>query len=146
MEYLDHTSNVERFTAEMIQEGASESDISAFLQKLAEAVNALREAGVYHQDLSGKNVLTRKGELFFFIDLESIVPAERYTRKMHYKNHVQLYDSFCDLLGDDLLESFLAQMLPEGQDYATWSKIVRRGQAARRAKQIATWRKQGKSL
>jgi hypothetical protein len=59
---------------------------------------------------------------------------------------VQLYDSFCDILGDDLLEPFLAQMLPEDLDYAAWSKDVRRGQAARRQRQIAIWRKQGRSL
>ncbi len=146
MEYLEGTCNVERFMAEMIQDGASENRIRTFLRELAQALNGLQEAGAFHQDLSGKNILTRKGEIFYFIDLESILPVEQYTRKMHYKNHVQLYDSFCDFLGDDMLEPFLAQMLPQDQDYATWSKVVRRGQAARRSRQISIWRKQGKSF
>ena len=93
-----------------------------------------------------KNIFTRKGEKFYFIDLDSIVPVKRYSRGMHYTNHVQLYDSFCDYLGDDMLEPFMAQMLPEGQDYATWVKLIRRGQMERRTRQIETWRKQGRSL
>ncbi|HOD48479.1 MAG TPA: lipopolysaccharide kinase InaA family protein [Candidatus Hydrogenedentes bacterium] len=146
MDYLDQTSNVERFAAEMVQEGATENQIRDFLRDLALAIDTLREVGVFHRDLSGKNILTRDGKTFFFVDLESVVPVKRYTPRMRYKNHVQLYDSFCDFLGDDVLEPFLSLMLPEDQDYATWSKIVRQGQTARRSRQIAAWRKQGRSL
>ncbi|MFO7976341.1 MAG: lipopolysaccharide kinase InaA family protein [Candidatus Hydrogenedentota bacterium] len=145
MDYLDGAYNVERFAADMVQEAASDQ-LPNFFRALAQSINALREAGVYHRDLSGKNILTREGKEFFFIDLESIFPVKRYTRRMHFKNHVQLYDSFCDFVGDDMLEVFLSELLPENEDYARWSKIVRHGQAARRARQIATWRKQGKSL
>jgi len=146
MEYLDGANNVERYLAEMVQDGAPEERIRTFLGGLAQTVNALREAGAFHRDLSGKNIFTRKGEKFYFIDLDSIVPVKRYSRGMHYTNHVQLYDSFCDYLGDDMLEPFMAQMLPEGQDYATWVKLIRRGQMERRTRQIETWRKQGRSL
>ncbi len=146
MEYLDGANNVERYLAEMVQDGAPEERIRTFLGGLAQTVNALREAGAFHRDLSGKNIFTRKGEKFYFIDLDSIVPVKRYSRGMHYTNHVQLYDSFCDYLGDDMLDPFMAQMLPEGQDYATWVKLIRRGQMERRTRQIETWRKQGRSL
>ena len=145
MEYLEGTCNVERFMAEMIQDGASENRIRAFLRELAQALNGLQEAG-HSIRIVGKNIRRARGRYSYFIDLESILPVEQYTRKMHYKNHVQLYDSFCDFLGDDMLEPFLAQMLPQDQDYATWSRVVRRGQAARRSRQISIWRKQGKSF
>ena len=146
MDYLEKACNVERYAVELVQDEAPEEDIRTFLRGLARAVNELRGVGAYHQDLSGKNIYTRDGERFHFIDLESIVPAERHTRKMIFRNHVQLYDSFCDLLGDDLLEPFLAEMAPEEQDYAMWAKLVRRGQAARRTRQVAIWRRQGRSL
>ena len=146
MDYLERECNVERYALELVQNETPEESIRAFLRGLAQAVNELRGAGAFHQDLSGKNIFTRDGERFYFIDLESIVPAERHTRKMLFRNHVQLYDSFCDLLGDDLLEPFLAEMAPEEQDYAVWAKLVRRGQAARRTRQIAIWRRQGRSL
>ncbi len=146
MEYLEGANNVERCLAEMLQDGASEERIRSFLHGLAQTVNALRDAGAYHRDLSGKNIFTRNGETFYFIDLDSIVPVKRYSRGMQYANHVQLYDSFCDFLEDDLLEPFLGLMLPEGEDYPTWVKQVRRGQAERRSRQLAIWRKQGRSL
>ncbi|HOF39855.1 MAG TPA: lipopolysaccharide kinase InaA family protein [Candidatus Hydrogenedentes bacterium] len=146
MEYLEGANNVERCMAEMVQDGAPEERLRTFLHDLAQTVNALRDAGAYHRDLSGKNIFTRNGEKFYFIDLDSIVPVKRYSRGMLYANHVQLYDSFCDFLGDDLLDSFIALMLPDEEDYATWVKQVRRGQAERRSRQLAIWRKQGRSL
>jgi serine/threonine protein kinase len=146
MDHLDGASNVERFAADMVQEGATTEQIRSFLRDLAYAIDKLCKTGVFHRDLSGKNILTREGKEFFFIDLESVFPVTRYTRSMRYKNHVQLYDSFCDFVGHDLLQVFLSQLLPENEDYAMWSKMVRQGQVARRARQIAIWRRQGRSL
>lgn len=146
MDFLEGTTNVERFAADRVQDGATPEELRGFFRGLAQSITSLRQARVFHRDLSGKNILTRDGKEFFFIDLESVYPAERYTRKMHFKNHVQLYDSFCDFVGDDVLDVFLFELLPENEDYARWSKIVRRGQAARRTRQLARWRRQGRSL
>ena len=146
MEFLQGMTNVERFAAQLVQNEADDEHVNSFLHELAHAVTSLQEAEAYHKDLSGKNILTQDGRRFCFIDLESVVPAARQTRRMVLKNHIQLYDSFCDFWGDDFLEPFLAQMLPEGEDYARWARIVRRGQAARRSRQIALWKRQGRSL
>ena len=60
------------------------------------------------------------------------------------KNHVQLYDSFCDLWGDHLLELFIGHMLPSGTDLGPWMVKVRQSQAERRARIEAIWRGQGR--
>ncbi len=145
MDYLQDQVNVERFASAMVERKAADEEISAYLAALAEAVNGLSKAGAYHADLSGKNIYTKDGSDFHFIDLDGVVLNRRYTDKLRMKNHTQLYDSFCDFWGDEHLLPFLAQMLPEGHDYRVWAKAVRRSQASRRRRQMDLWKRQGRS-
>lgn len=143
-EYLNCACNVEHHAKALHQAGAPQQEIATFLAGIADAVNALNAAGAYHADLSGKNLFTRGGEEFFFIDLDGVQVGATYTEARRFKNHVQLYDSFCDIFGDDLLGPFLARMLPDGRNAREWTAQVRAGQRERRAIIEAKWRKQGK--
>jgi len=143
-EFLAGFRNVEQHAAELAANRASQETISAFLDGLAGAVNELTAADAFHTDLSGKNIFTRHGASFCFIDLDGVVLDQPYTEQRRMKNHVQLYDSFCDLLGDDLLGPFLAHMLPAGRPIAGWLAAVRAAQRVRRARTVAKWKKQGK--
>lgn len=143
-EFLDGFRNVEQHAAELAANHASQETIGAFLDGLARAVNKLTAADAFHTDLSGKNVFTHHGTAFCFIDLDGVVLDRPYTEQCRLKNHVQLYDSFCDLFGDHLLEPFLARMLPGGQPISEWLAAVRAAQRVRRARTVAKWKKQGK--
>lgn len=143
-EYLRGAFNVEHHAKALHEAGAPPQEIAVFLARIADAVNSLNASGAYHADLSGKNVFTKGGEEFFFIDLDGVQVGATYTEARRFKNHVQLYDSFCDIFGEDLLGPFLARMLPDGQDAREWTAQVRAGQRERRAIIEAKWRKQGK--
>ncbi len=79
-------------------EGADELRLSSFLYHLAVAINSLADNGAYHGDLSGKNIFTRDGVRFYLIDLDAVELNVPYDEERRLKNHVQLYDSFCDAL------------------------------------------------
>ncbi len=128
-DYLDGCRNVEEHAAQL-----AEKTVTAFLARLADAVNALTTTGAYHTDLSGKNIFTRKGETFYFIDLEGIVLEGLYSDSRRMENHVQLYDSFCDLWPPELLDPFIVRMLHKTEDEASWIRAVHENQKARRAK------------
>jgi len=144
MECLDGWVNVEVEARRIAAEGADPNRVAGFLSAIAAAVNALVAAGVRHTDLSGKNILTRSGGEFAFIDLDAAHLDGPYTDRLRLLNHVQLYDSFCDLWDDGVLGPFLGQMAPPGRDPASWLDAVRRGQARRRARTEAVWRRQGR--
>lgn len=146
MDYLAEHCNVEHYAGALVQQKASGETIHAYLAALAEAVNALVASGAYHADLSGKNILTRDGARFVFIDLEGVEIGRPYTPRLRLKNHTQLYDSFCDFWDDEFLEPFLARMIPDDVDYRGWCKRVRMTQRMRRARQMSIWRRQGRSL
>ena len=81
------------------------------------------------------HILTRDGQTFFFVDLDSVALGRCFTdRPPRLRNHVQLYDSFRDRLDDRFLEPFLARMLPSTLTLADWMKRVRRLQSKRRAR------------
>ncbi len=108
-------------------------------------MNRLTAIGAIHTDLAGKNVLTRDGESFYFIDLDGIVLGEAFDEMRQLQLHVQLYDSFIDRCDDALLVPFLKAMLP--QDYPqfeTWIARVKAAQAVRRARTVAAWKREGK--
>jgi len=138
-EYLEGYRNVERFLLALVQRGAGRDTVSMFLQDLADAVNRLTGSGAYHADLSGKNILTRDGTEFFFVDLDAVALNVEYTDEMRMKNHVQLYDSFCDLLNDTMLVPFIERMLTEKHNPRVWMPAVRKGQNARRSRFEKTW-------
>ncbi|MCP4644326.1 MAG: hypothetical protein GY851_28040 [bacterium] len=143
-EYIDGACDVEAYADRYLVGQAEPEDIHAYLKRIADAVNALAASGAYHADLAGKNILTRDGVSFFFIDLDSVALGCRYTKDLRMKNHVQLYDSFCDRWDDGFLEPFLARMLPDTDGLPNWMKKVRELQSIRRARTEAAWRRHGR--
>ncbi len=135
--------DVETFLSQVIAEGADGIRLSSFLHHLAEALASLEACGAWHGDLSGKNIYTRDGVHFYFIDLDAVELKAPYDEARRMKNHVQLYDSFCDALSDVLLVPFLESLLPEDCDLRTWMPRVRKEQELRRVKVEAYWAKYG---
>jgi len=133
-EELHDARDVEAFTLALIRRGAGEQTFRDFLTALAEAVNALVAARAFHADLSGKNIYTRDGTRFWFIDLDDVTLNETYDEERRLKNHAQLYDSFCDALGDQLLVPFIREMLPPEIDPRVWMPRVRQAQSERRGR------------
>jgi len=131
-QYLEGYRDVEVFLQALARHGAGQDTVALFLRGLADAVNRLTDAGACHADLSGKNIYTREGTRFVFIDLDAVELGRTYTREMRMKNHVQLYDSFCDTLSDTMLVPFIQRMIPEGEDPRVWLPAVRKGQRERR--------------
>jgi tRNA A-37 threonylcarbamoyl transferase component Bud32 len=142
-EFLDGYVDVERYADDLIQSHASPRRVANYLAELAEAVNRLCSYQAFHRDLAGKNVLTRDGRAFYFVDLDAVAIKRTYGDRERLKNHVQLYDSFCDRWGDDVLEPFIALMLPDPAQVRRWMEAVRTEQRRRRARTQALWRKEG---
>ena len=134
LSYLSGCRGVEEHAWELLTQNASPETVHAFFAGLADAVNALARAGVFHQDLAGKNIYTASGERFYFIDMDAIILDAPYTRERRLKNHVQLYDSFCDWYDDTFLEPFIRRMCPEDWPAAEWLRLIAREQQARRTR------------
>jgi hypothetical protein len=130
--FLDGYVNVEVYAAQLVREAAPREALDGFFSGLATAVNELTSAGAYHADLSGKNILTKDGAEFYFIDLDGVVLGKRYDDGLRLKNHVQLYDSFCDFCDHDTLARFIAGMTPDGSPFTAWLHSVKHGQKIRR--------------
>lgn len=143
-EYLDGFRNVEQFLASLIQQGAGHDTLALYFDAMADAVNAFCATGAFHEDLSGKNLFTRDGQHFRFIDLDAVVLGVDYDLNKRLTNHIQLYDSFCDQVSDHLLVPFITRMLPPEQDPRIWMPKVRKGQQARRLRTEKKWARQGK--
>jgi len=142
-QYLSFYYDVETWLSLQIREGIEGKDITAFLDGLAKAVNTLCDSGAWHADLSGKNIMTRDGTQFYFVDLDAVQLEGGYNDEKRLKNHVQLYDSFCDALSDALLVPFIQAMLPDHLDLRVWMPKVRKAQQERRTKVEAYWAKHG---
>ncbi len=142
-QYLAGQVNSEEFLLSLLKQGAGADVIGGFLDRLADAINSIEAAGAHHTDLSGKNVFTREGDRFFFIDLDAVSLDSAIDEKERFKNHVQLYDSFCDALNDSLMVPFIEKMLPAEIDLRVWMPRVRKAQQERRAAVEAKWEKQG---
>lgn len=140
---LQRHRDVESYLSEVISNGANGLILSSFLHHLAEDLNRLEAAGAYHSDLSGKNIYTRDGTRFYLIDLDAVECGVDYDAKKRMRNHVQLYDSFCDALSDSLLVPFIGELLDESHDLRVWMPEVRKEQAKRREKVELDWAKNG---
>jgi hypothetical protein len=90
---------------------------SEFFRQLADALSKLLSYGIYHGDLSGKNVLVE--ELghdrwrFYFLDLESVILWRKPTRRRRRKNVAQLYRSirrWCDAYQNDWFRREMARV------------------------------------
>ena len=134
LSYLTGCRTVEAHAWELLNQEAPPDAVHAFFAELAGAVNALARAGAYHQDLAGKNIYTAGGERFYFIDLDAIILDAPYTRERRLKNHVQLYDSFCDWYDNTFLEPFIRRMCPADWPAADWLPLIAREQQARRTR------------
>lgn len=141
--YLQDQRNVEHFAVGLCQRGAGLDTLALFLEALARSLNALSEAGAYHADLSGKNIYTQDGAHFTFIDLDAVQLGVAYTPERRLKNHIQLYDSFCDFIHERLLVPFIAQLLPPDIDARLWLPKVRAGQEKRRRQLEARYARRG---
>lgn len=131
--FLEGCRNVEKYAAKLARQADCEEPLEKFFSALVQAVNSLCETGAHHSDLSGKNIFTKDGEAFYFIDLEAVALNQPYTEELRMKNHVQLYDSFCDFVEDKLLVRFLSLLLPEEYHVRDWMPEVRSAQRRRRA-------------
>jgi len=149
-EFLDGFENVELYAARLAKEAQElpfipnwpphhdywppppAPPLDSFFHRLAEAINGLEEAGAYHADLSGKNIFTKDGQEFYFIDLDGVVLGIDHRDKHRLKNHVQLYDSFCDFCDTRALLWFHAHVQRTHVPLESWMQAVVEGQAARR--------------
>ena len=144
-EYLDGYINIEDYLADRLESGWGPAEVDAYLEGIARHVNDLCAAGVYHNDLAGKNILTRDGRSFVFIDLDGIVLDRPYTEDRRFKNHVQLYDSLLDHVDHDRLVPFLHQMLPDSVPREPWIDRVVAAQRARRERTLKKWAVEGRT-
>jgi serine/threonine-protein kinase RIO1 len=143
LQYLAGQINSEEFLLSLLKQGAGADAIGGFLDRLADAINSIEAAGAHHADLSGKNIFTREGDRFFIIDLDAVSLDTPIDEEMRLKNHVQLYDSFCDALNDSLMVPFIGKMLPAELDLRVWMPRVRKAQHERRVALETKWEKQG---
>ncbi len=143
LQYLAGQINAEEFLLSLLKQGAGADAIGGFLDRMADGINSIEAAGAYHADLSGKNIFTREGDRFFFIDLDAVLLDTPTDEEARLKNHVQLYDSFCDALSDSLMVPFIGKMLPSSLDLRVWMPRVRKAQQERRVAIEAKWEKQG---
>lgn len=139
-EHLRGHRSVQQFLHALVKQGAGQETITQFLDALANAVLALMASGAFHADLAGKNIYTEDGTSFYFIDLDAVILGTPYTQEMRLRNHVQLYDSFCDQLNDAVLVPFIQRMLPKDIDSRVWLPALRTAQAERRRFIRKPWR------
>jgi len=142
--YLEGYVNVEDFARSLVSQSATGYEIEVFLRNLAGAVATLDGARAYHSDLSGKNIFTSDAKSFVFIDLDAVTLDTDLSDEQRLLNHVQLYDSFCDLWDDGILQTFVEALWQGATAPPGWFDRVKAGQSARRARTEALWRKQGR--
>ena len=130
--FLAEHVNVEVFAAKLVKSSATQEALDVFFAGLASAVNRLTSVGAYHADLSGKNIFTKDGSEFYFIDLDGVVLGKPYSDALRLKNHIQLSDSFCDFCDHNTLGRFHSRMLPDSENLEKWMPQVVEGQKLRR--------------
>ena len=143
-EFMRGYVSVEDYARSLGGHHANPDAVNQFLSRLALALRQLEAAGGYHADLSGKNILTTDGEQFVFVDLDAMSLVNTIDENMRLKNHVQLYDSFCDQWTTEYLTPFLASLLPDTLRADAWMPQVWKGQRERRARSEAIWRREGR--
>ena len=143
--FLANQRNVEQFLQALIIQKAGPDTIHSFLGGLAHAINQFNACGARHGDLSGKNVFTADGRHFTFIDLDDVTLDGCNDEAHVLKNHVQLYDSFCDVLSDSIMVPFMEKLLPPDADIRVWMPRVRAAQKTRREAVEERWAQEGKT-
>ncbi len=111
-EFLYNSYNVEVFIKNEIYKDKGIS-LDNFFDTLSKTVLSLWEKGIYHKDLSGKNLLTINGQKIYLVDLDSTAIKKHFNIQYKIRNLVQIYDSFCDFLEEDILKKFIFSLLTE---------------------------------
>ena len=131
-EYLeDHVPALE-----FIQIKAAEGDgatIDAFLTTLADALNALAKAHVYHRDLKLANILTKDGTSLYIVDLDEAHMNRPYVPEQRMRNHIQIAGGMRLFCRANQINQFLQQTLPPGENPDAWIDQVWKGIGNRRA-------------
>lgn len=123
--YLDGHVTIRNFALNAV--GLPQSEVIAFLNRLADAVIRCNAIQAYHSDLADKNVFTNDGERFVFVDLESvIIPCEPGERD-RVRNCVQLLDAFYDIWPEAMLDVLVKRLAPRGANLEAWRSAVLRG-------------------
>jgi len=109
-EYLFDSYNVEIFIKDDIysRKGITLED---FFNTMKEFLLLLWEKGIYHKDLSGKNLLTVNGKSIYLVDLDSTHLINHFTIKYKIRNLIQIYDSFCDFVDEYILKDLIFTVL-----------------------------------
>jgi len=111
-EFLYNSYNIEVFIKNEIYKEKGVSFYN-FFNTLSKMILSLWEKGIYHKDLSGKNLLTINGQEIYLVDLDSTIIKKHLDIKYKIRNLIQIYDSFCDFLEEDILKNFIFSVLPE---------------------------------
>ncbi len=113
-EYLFENYNVEIFIRDnvYIEKGIT---LHEFFNTIKKLIIHLWEKGIYHKDLSGKNLLTVNGDKIYLIDLDSTRLINPIDIKYKIRNLTQIYDSFCDFVDEEKLKDFIFSLLYDFQ-------------------------------
>ncbi len=133
-EYLSDVRTVEQYLREILRE--KPEDVGPFFHELQSIIQRLFSSGLYHEDLSGKNILTANGKDFYLVDLEAVRLHYIPTKGKLVRNLVQLYDSFCDMVDDEHLLPFICGLLPPGLPKERYFALIKEKQKKRRSKHL----------
>lgn len=111
-EYLSDSYNVEIFVKNEIYSKKGIT-LENFFNTIKKFLILLWGKGIYHKDLSGKNLLTVNGETIYLIDLDSTYLINHFTIKYKIRNLVQIYDSFCDFVDEEILKDLIFTVLSD---------------------------------
>ncbi len=111
-EYLYDSYNVEIFIKDNIYSKKGIT-LDTFFNTMKKFLVFLWEKGIYHKDLSGKNLLTVDGKNIYLIDLDSTYLINRFTIKYKIRNLIQIYDSFCDFVDEEILKDLIFTVLSD---------------------------------
>ncbi len=136
-EYLQENCNVEVFIKNNIYIKKNIT-IDNFFHTLKKLLILLWEKGIYHKDLSGKNLLTISGDNIYLIDLDSVCLISPFQIKYKIKNLIQIYDSFCDFVNEEILKDLIFTVLSNISinELKTIYSRIKRLQEQRRIKHI----------
>jgi len=109
--YLNNAPDLDRYLE-------SHPDLpSGFLDQLAATISTLFHSGIYHSDLSGKNILVTKRPAdqwkFHFLDLESVTLGRRLTARRKTNNIMQIDRSLRAWCSPQQREQFFTMMSPQ---------------------------------
>ncbi|MGC9054635.1 MAG: lipopolysaccharide kinase InaA family protein [Candidatus Hydrogenedens sp.] len=111
-EYLRGSYNIEVFIRDGIYLSKGIT-LEYFFEIMKRFLILLWDKGVYHKDLSGKNLLTMEGEPIYLIDLDATYLINHFAIKYKIRNLTQIFDSFCDFVNEKILKDFIFTMLDD---------------------------------